>query len=73
MQQIVIDFDAISNEDQAKKDQVVRILNDLGIGFHITERQSLDEYNQEIDEALEDFAHGNFITAEQLREQSKKW
>ncbi len=73
MQQIVIDFDAVNNEDQAKKEQVVRMLNDLGIEYHITERQSLDEYNQEIDEALEDFARGNFITAEELKERSKKW
>ena len=73
MQQIVIDFDAVNNEDRAKKDQVVKILTDLGIGFHITERQSLDEYNQEIDQALEDFAAGNFITAEELKERSKKW
>jgi predicted transcriptional regulator len=39
----------------------------------VTERQSLDEYNQDIDEALEDFARGNFITAEELKERSKKW
>ena len=73
MQQIVIDFDAVNNEDQAKKDQVVKILSDLGIEFHITERQSMDEYNQEIDQALEDFAQGKFITAEELKERSKKW
>lgn len=60
MQQIVIDFDAVNNEDQAKKEQVVLMLNDFGIEYHITERQSLDEYNQEIDEALEDFLGGNF-------------
>jgi hypothetical protein len=45
MQQIVIDFDPVNNEDQAKKEQVVRMLNDLGIDYHITERQSLEEYN----------------------------
>jgi hypothetical protein len=73
MQQIVIDFDAVNNEDQAKKEQVVRMLTDLGIEYHITERQSLEEYNQEIDEALEDFARGHFITAEELKERSKKW
>jgi hypothetical protein len=73
MQQIVIDFDPVNNEDQAKKEQVVRMLNDLGIDYHITERQSLEEYNQEIDEALDDFARGNYITAEELKERSKKW
>lgn len=73
MQQIVIDFDEVNNDDQAKKDQVVRILSDLGIDFHITQRQSLDEYNQEIDQALEDFAAGRFTTAEELKERSKKW
>jgi hypothetical protein len=73
MQQIVIDFDPVNNEDRAKKEQVVRMLNDLGIDYHITERQSLEEYNQEIDEALEDFARGNYITAEELKERSKKW
>jgi hypothetical protein len=73
MQQIVIDFNEINSEDQAKKDKVVKILNDLGVDFHITERQTLDEYNQEIDQALEDFEKGNFITAEELKERSKKW
>jgi hypothetical protein len=73
MQQIVIDFNEVDNDDQAKKERVVQILNDLGIGFHITERQSLDEYNQEIDQALEDFAAGRFVTAEELKERSKKW
>lgn len=33
----------------------------------------LDEYNQEIDEALEDFARGNFVTAKELKERPNKW
>ncbi len=35
--------------------------------------QSIEEYNKDIDESLEQYRRGEFITQKELEEQSKKW
>lgn len=35
--------------------------------------QSIEEYNKDIDESLEQFRKGEFITQKELEEQSEKW
>lgn len=71
MRQLIIDLD--SEKNHPKEDEVLRILQNMGIEFMTSERQSLEEYNREIDEAVKDFENGNFITVDQLKEQSKSW
>lgn len=71
MRQLIIDLD--SEKNHPKEDEVLRILQNMGIEFMTSERQSLEEYNREIDEVVKDFENGNFITVDQLKEQSKSW
>ncbi len=35
--------------------------------------QSIEEYNKDIDESLEQYRRGEFITQKELEEQSEKW
>lgn len=34
---------------------------------------TIEEYNKDIDESLEQFRRGDFITQKELEEQSEKW
>ena len=38
-----------------------------------SERISIEQYNKEIDEALEQAAAGNYVTQEDLEKESDKW
>lgn len=49
------------------------MLENLGIEYHTSERQSLEEYNDEINQAEEEIATGEFITAENLKKESRSW
>lgn len=35
--------------------------------------QSIEEYNKDIDESLEQYRRGEFLTQKELEEQSEKW
>lgn len=37
------------------------------------QQQTLDEYNADLEAGKEDFEKGNFLTANQLKEEIKKW
>jgi len=46
----------------------------LIIDFDTAEkRQTLDEYNQELEEGEADYQKGNFITTEELKKRMEKW
>ncbi len=71
MRQLIINLNTENN--QSKKDEVVKMLENLGIEYHTSERQSLEEYNDEINQAEEEIATGEFITAENLKKESRSW
>ena len=35
--------------------------------------QTIEEYNKDIEESLEQFRRGEFITQKEMEEESKKW
>jgi hypothetical protein len=70
--ELVIDFDKI--KDPVKKEWLLHTLKLMGIGFQATEkRQTLAEYNQELESGYAEIEKGNFITAEDLKIESRKW
>lgn len=71
MRQLIIDLSTEKN--QSKKTQILEVLEDMGIEYRTSERQSLEEYNNEIAEAEEEIEKGNFISAEDLKKESRSW
>lgn len=69
MRQLIIDLSTEKN--QSKKNQILEVLEDMGIEFRTTERQSLEEYNNEIAEAEEEIEKGDFISAEDLKKEAR--
>jgi hypothetical protein len=71
MRHLIIDLETENN--QAKKDDVLKFLEEMGVEYHTSERQSLEEYNQEIEEAEAEIERGEFITAEDLKKEARSW
>lgn len=71
MRQLIINLDTENN--QSKKDKVLSMLEDMGVEYQTSERQSLEEYNDEINEAENEIARGEFISAENLKKESRSW
>ena len=71
MRQLIIDLSTEKN--QSKKNQILKMLENMGIEYQTSERQSLEEYNDEINEAEDEIAKGEFITAENLKKEVGSW
>ena len=71
MRPLIIDLSTEKN--QSKKNQLLEALEGMGIEYQTSERQSLEEYNNEISEAEDEIAKGEFITAENLKKQARSW
>ncbi len=71
MRQLIIDLSTEKN--QSKKVQILKMLENMGIEYQTSERQSLEEYNDEISEAEDEIARGEFITAEDLKKETRSW
>lgn len=71
MKQLIINLSTEKN--QSKKDQILKMLDNMGIEYQTSERQSLEEYNDEIRNAEEEIAKGEFITAEDLKKEARSW
>lgn len=71
MRQLIIDLSTENN--QSKKDQVLKMLENMGIEYHTSERQSLEEYDDEINKSEEEIAKGEFINAENLKKEFRSW
>jgi hypothetical protein len=71
MRQLIIDLSTEKN--QSKKNQISEALEDMGIEYHTSERPSLEEYNNEISEAEDEIAKGEFIPAENLKKEVQSW
>jgi hypothetical protein len=69
---ILIDFDGIN--DSSKKEWLLHTLKLMEISFEIIDRhQTLEEYNQELEEGEAVILKGNYITNEHLMKEISKW
>ncbi len=70
--QLIIDIDSI--KDTYTKDWLLQTLKLLNIKYDTAERrQTLEEYNKDIEEAEEEIERGDFITAENLKKEARSW
>ena len=70
--ELIIEFDDI--EDTSKKKYLLETLKFLGIQFKTTEkRQTLEQYNKELEESDAEIDNGNYITMEDLLKETEKW
>ncbi len=71
MRHLIIDLETENN--QAKKNEVLKLLENMGVEYQTSERQSIEEYNREIDDAEAEIGRGEFITAEDLKKEALSW
>ncbi|GGG72784.1 hypothetical protein GCM10007415_00100 [Parapedobacter pyrenivorans] len=70
--ELIIDIDNI--KDTPKKEWLLNTLKLMGINFHTVEkRQTLEEYNQDLEAGDTEIEKGEYITAIDLKAQIKKW
>jgi hypothetical protein len=70
--ELVIDLDKI--KDATKKEWLINSLKLMHIGFQTKEkRQTLAEYNNDLDEGEAEIARGEFLTVDQLKVEADKW
>ena len=70
--ELIIELDDI--EDTSKKKYLLETLKFLGIQFRtIEKRQTLEQYNKELEESDAEIDNGNYITMEDLLKETEKW
>lgn len=70
--ELIIELDNI--KDPNKKAWLLNTLKLMDIGFHESERrQTLEEYNEELEERDAEIDHGEYTTAEELKIKMRKW
>jgi len=69
---LIIDFEGI--DDSLKQDWLLHTLKLMGIGFHTAEGpQTVEEYNQDLEDGEAEIEKGNFMANEQLKKEIKSW
>jgi hypothetical protein len=72
MERVIIDMDLSANK--SKKEQLLKFLEDMHISFQINEEKiSLEEYNRELEEAVERAKRGEFTTRQDLKNEISAW
>lgn len=72
MERVIIDMDLSANK--SKKEQLLKFLEDMHISFQINEeKSSLEEYNRELEEAVERAKRGEFTTQQDLKNEISAW
>lgn len=72
MERAIIDMDLSANK--SKKEQLLKFLEDMHISFQINEEKiSLEEYNRELEEAVERAKRGEFTTQQDLKNEISAW
>ncbi len=61
----------INTTDEAQEKAVIAFLKKQQISY--TQRQTLEEYNQELEDAEAAIDNGEFVTNEQLKQEMKGW
>lgn len=70
--ELIIDFDKI--KDKSKKEWLLHTLKLMKIDFQATEKpQTIEEYNNDLEAGDTEINNGDFITAEDLKAQARKW
>jgi hypothetical protein len=70
--ELIIDFDKI--KDKSKREWLLHTLKLMKIDFQATEKpQTIEEYNRDLETGDAEINNGNFITAEDLKAQVRKW
>jgi hypothetical protein len=70
--ELIIDFDNIN--DRSKKEWLLHTLKLMGIGFHAIEKtQTAEQYNDDLEAGNAEIERGDFITAEKLKNEARKW
>ncbi len=70
--ELTIEFDKI--KDSSKKKFLLETLKFLGIKFKISEkRQTLEQYNKELEENDAEIESGKYITMEDLLKEIEQW
>lgn len=70
--ELIIEFDNI--KDTSKKKFLLETLKFLGIQFKTSEkRQTLEQYNKELEEKDAEIENGNYITMEDLQKEIEQW
>ena len=70
--ELIIDFDKI--KEPGKKEWLLHTLKLMGIGFQATEKpQTPAQYNEDLEAGDAEIERGNFITAQDLKIEARKW
>lgn len=70
--EVIIDFDKI--KDKSKREWLLNTLKLMKIDFQATEKpQTLEEYNNDLETGDAEIDNGDFITAQDLKAQARKW
>ncbi|OOQ62292.1 hypothetical protein BC343_01935 [Mucilaginibacter pedocola] len=70
--ELVIDLDKI--KDASKREWLINSLKLMRIGFDTQEkRQTLDEYNEDLERGYAQVQRGEFTTVEDLKIEAAKW
>jgi len=70
--ELIIEFDNI--KDTSKKKFLLETLKFLGIQFKTSEkRQTLEQYNKELEENDAEIKNGKYITMEDLLKEIEQW
>ncbi|WP_207512807.1 hypothetical protein [Longitalea luteola] len=70
--ELIIDIDKI--KDSSKREWLIRTLKLMGIAFKTSEKpQTLDEYNQDLEDGNAEIEKGDYITAADLKREASKW
>lgn len=70
--ELIIDFDKI--KDKSKREWLLHTLKLMKIDFQATEKpQTIEEYNRDLETGDAEINNGDFITAEDLKAQVRKW
>lgn len=70
--ELIIDIDNI--KEAQKKEWLLNSLKLMGISFQTVEkRQTLEEYNQDLEAGDTEIERGEYITATDLKAEIKKW
>lgn len=70
--ELIINFD---EQDNVKRDWLLRTLKLMGINYKTKGEiaQTLEEYNSDLETGNSEVEQGKFTTAEQLKNEIKKW
>jgi hypothetical protein len=70
--ELIINFD---EQDNTKRDWLLRTLKLMGIKYKTKGEgaQTLEEYNADLETGNSEIEQGKFTTAEQLKNEIKKW